>query len=196
MDALSAALEAKNPYTCGHSERVAEIALLLARQLRLPKSEQTRIHIGAHLHDIGKIGIPDSILNKPGRLTPAEYAVIQRHPEIGDQIVKKIQFFYPVADIIRSHHEHFDGNGYPDRLRGEEISLGARIVSVADAVDAMTSSRPYRTPRSFRSAVGEIMLCRGTQFDPAVVDALVQSFGRGLLQVCGAEKTTQRIGSA
>jgi putative nucleotidyltransferase with HDIG domain len=172
VDALSAALDAKSSFMCGHSERVAELSLLLAKGLRLPVAEQKMIHIGGHLHDIGKIGIPDSILNKPGKLTEAEFAMIRQHPVVGDTIVGKVKVFHSITNIVRHHHERFDGKGYPDGLRGEEISLGARIVAVADAFDAMTSIRTYRSKLSLRDAIEETKRCRGSQFDPNIVDTL------------------------
>ena len=173
VDALSAALDAKNSYMCGHSERVAGLALRLANHMRLSPAEQNRIHIGAHLHDIGKIGIPDSILNKQGKLTNEEFAIIRQHPAIGDNIVGKLRVFHSVADIVRHHHERFDGKGYPDSLRGHDISLGARIVAVADAFDAMTSARAYREAFTLEQAIEETKRCQGTQFDPDIVAVLV-----------------------
>lgn len=170
VDSLSKALEAKNAHTHGHSERVAEFSLIIAKSIELPLIEQQRIHIGAHLHDIGKIGIPDAILNKPGKLTESEFAIIRQHPEIGGEIVSKVKVFRTVVDIVRHHHERFDGKGYPDKLCGTEISLGARIVSVADAFDAMISTRSYRIPLNINEAMREIERCRGSQFDPEIVD--------------------------
>jgi len=170
VDSLSKALEAKNAHTHGHSERVAEFSLIIAKSIELPLIEQQRIHIGAHLHDIGKIGIPDAILNKPGKLTESEFAIIRQHPEIGGEIVSKVKVFRTVVDIVRHHHERVDGKGYPDKLCGTEISLGARIVSVADAFDAMISTRSYRIPLSISEAMREIERCRGSQFDPEIVD--------------------------
>jgi len=172
VDALSRALEAKSAHMCGHSERVAELSLIMAQQIGLSRIEQERIHIGAHLHDIGKIGIPDDILNKPGKLTDREFAIICQHPEIGSDIVSKVKVFRAVVDIVRHHHERFDGKGYPDKLHGTEISLGARIVSVADAFDAMISMRSYRPPLTVSEAMAEMERCRGSQFDPAIVDVL------------------------
>lgn len=172
VDALSTALDAKNSCMCGHSERVAELSLLIAKTMCLPLAEQERIHIGAHLHDIGKIGIPDAILNKPGKLTEEEFAIIRQHPEIGSTIVGKIKVFRSVADIVRHHHERFDGRGYPDGLQGNAISLGARIVAVADSFDAMTTARSYRTALSIDEAVEETGRCKGGQFDPVIVDVL------------------------
>lgn len=173
VEALAAALDAKSSCMCGHSERVAELSLRLAQQLGLTVKEQARIHIGAHLHDIGKIGVPDVILNKPGKLTDDEFAVIRQHPEMGSHIVGKVKVFRPVVDIVRHHHERFDGKGYPDGLKGKDISLGARIVAVADAFDAMTTLRAYRQVFSYSEAIAEVRRCRGTQFDPEVVDALI-----------------------
>ena len=173
VDAMSTALDAKNSYTKGHSDRVAELSSLLAKGRGLPLTEQGRIHIGAHLHDIGKIGIPDVILDKQGKLTDSEFAVIRRHPEIGDKIVGKIGILQSVTDIVRHHHERFDGNGYPDRLKEDKFSLGARIVSVADAFDAMTSIRAYRAALSIDEAIEEMRRCSGSQFDPQVVDVLI-----------------------
>jgi HD-GYP domain-containing protein (c-di-GMP phosphodiesterase class II) len=173
VDALTTALDAKNSYMCGHSERVAMLSLLLASSMGLSASEQTRIHIGAHLHDIGKIGIPDVILNKKGKLTADEFGIICQHPAIGDNIVGKLKLFHSVADIVRHHHERFDGKGYPDGLQGQEISLGARIVAVADAFDAMTSTRAYRTAFTLSQAIEETKRCQGTQFDPNIVAILV-----------------------
>jgi len=172
VDALSTALDAKNSCMCGHSQRVAGLSLLMAKTMGLPLMEQERIHIGAHLHDIGKIGIPDAILNKPGKLTEDEFDTIRQHPEIGGTIVGKIKVFRSVADIVRHHHERFDGKGYPDGLCGEEISLGARIVAVADSFDAMTTIRTYRSGLSICEAIEETVRCKGSQFDPAIVDVL------------------------
>ena len=174
VDALTAALDAKNPYTCGHSGRVAELALMMALELEMSEAEKVRIHVGAHLHDIGKIGIPDSILDKPMKLTEAEMNLIKRHPIIGYQIICKAKAFRPMADIVRHHHERFDGQGYPDGLCGLEISLGARIVAVADAVDAMLNSRPYRPALSIDEASQELIRCRGRQFDPDLVDIMLK----------------------
>lgn len=174
VDSLSRALEAKNSNMCGHSERVAELSLLLAKSSGLSKVEQERIHIGAHLHDIGKIGIPDAILNKPGKLTDSEFAVIRKHPEIGSDIISKVKVFRPIVDIVRHHHERFDGKGYPDGLCGNEISFGARIVCVADSFDAMISERSYRKPLRISEAMAEIERCRGSQFDPVIVDILTK----------------------
>ncbi|MBC8015809.1 MAG: HD-GYP domain-containing protein [Sporomusaceae bacterium] len=187
VDALSRALEAKNAHMCGHSERVAELSLLISQQIELSKKEQQIVHIGAHLHDIGKIGIPDSILNKPGKLTEGEFAIIRQHPEIGGDIVSKVKVFHSVVDIVRHHHERFDGKGYPDKLCGAEISIGARIVSVADAFDAMISMRSYRPPLNVSEAIGELERCQGSQFDPDIVDVLKGLINNNELQCINTE---------
>ena len=179
VNALTTALDAKSHYTCGHSERVAEFALLLSKGLALSLPEQRRIHIGAHLHDIGKIGIPDAILNKTGKLTSVEFQIMQKHPLIGDNIVRKMKVFHDIVDIVRFHHERFDGNGYPDGLSGTRIPIGARIVAVADALDAMISCRPYRSAYSFEAALEEVSRCSGTQFDPLIVNKLLELHRHG-----------------
>lgn len=179
VDGLAAALDAKNAWTNGHSERVAEYAIELAKNLGLSHREQVRIHIGGHLHDIGKIGIPDSILNKSGKLTNEEFAIIRRHAEIGSEILGRIKIFAPILDIVRNHHERFDGQGYPDAISGNDISIGARIVAVADAFDAMTTVRPYRVALSAEAALTEVKRCRGSQFDPEIVDLLEALLEKG-----------------
>jgi len=175
VDAFSTTLDAKSAYTCGHSERVAEISLAIAKVLALPESEQMRIHIGAHLHDIGKIGIPDCILNKPGKLSDIEYETMKTHPMIGYHIVSKIRVLKPMVDIVRHHHERMDGKGYPDGLKGDEISLASRIIAIADTFDAMTSQRAYRKKLSVAEAIEELQRHRGTQFDAALVDIVINN---------------------
>jgi len=174
VEALATALDAKNSCMCGHSERVADISLSIARAMGLSESKQQTIHIGAHLHDLGKIGIPDAILNKPGKLTDEEFTIIKEHPVIGYNIVRKVKVFSTISDIVRYHHERFDGKGYPEGMVGMEIPLGARIVAVADAFDAMTTPRNYRNCLSYRQALAEIIRCRGSQFDPEIVDLFAE----------------------
>lgn len=173
VEAFTAALDAKNTYTRGHSDRVAELAAAIARELGMTKTSQDNIHVAAHLHDIGKIGIPDHILLKPGRLSPDEFNVIKSHPQVGFEILNKVTLLRPTAEIVRYHHERWDGLGYPAGLKGENIPLGARIIALADAFDAMTSARSYRLPMTQAAAVQEVLRCRGTQFDPDIVDAFV-----------------------
>lgn len=174
VDALAAAVDAKDSYTCGHSERVAEISQAIAAELGLDEQEQYFIHIGAHLHDVGKIGIPDAVITKPGRLSTDEYAMIKLHPEIGYHIVSKVKILQEASLIVRHHHERMDGQGYPEGLKGEAIPLGARIVAVADSFDAMTSKRLYRSSVSVEEALRELRRCSGTQFDPAAVQAFAR----------------------
>ncbi|MBI3910485.1 MAG: HD domain-containing protein [Armatimonadetes bacterium] len=173
LQALSRALDTRDNETEGHSLRVTHYALRLAQQMAVDNEASSVLKLGALLHDIGKIGVPDAILHKPGRLTAHEKRIMQRHCEFGLEIVGGIPYLERAADVIRCHHEHFDGSGYPNGLAGEAIPLIARIFAVADALDAITSDRPYCRARSFAEALIEIRRCAGTQFDPRVVSALV-----------------------
>ena len=173
LDALLAALDTRDTETDGHSERVTAYTMLLADQLGVPQEEIYHIERGALLHDIGKIGIPDRILLKPGPLTPEEWIEMRKHPVIGFKMCSKIEFLKGAAQIVLHHHERWDGAGYPDGIAGEMIPLGARIFSVVDAFDAMTTDRPYRVAISCSAAYNEIVANRGKQFDPTVVDAFV-----------------------
>jgi putative nucleotidyltransferase with HDIG domain len=172
ITSLARTIEAKDPYTGGHTERVAEYALMLARELGFRDEELQAVEVGAVIHDIGKIGIPDHILLKPGRLDSEEFAEMRRHPEISSYILDELELPPVVRDMARNHHERFDGKGYPDGLQGEEIPLAARILTVADAYDAMTSDRPYRRALSRDVAAAEIRRHAGSQFCPSVVAAL------------------------
>lgn len=172
--ALVNAVDAKDTYTGGHCERVTEYSLLIADAMELSSQEKHELRFGGMLHDIGKIGIPEHILNKLGRFTDDEYAFMKRHPEIGESILKDAHFLVRSRRIVLEHHEHYDGRGYPHGLKGEEIDILSRIVCVADAYDAMTSSRPYRQKAfTMEQAIEELLKNRGTQFDPTVVDAFV-----------------------
>lgn len=171
--ALIKALEAKDLYTQGHSERVCRLVSQIISKMVLEEDEKKEILRAAKLHDIGKIGIKDEILNKPGRLTEEEFAQIMDHPIIGYEIIKKIKNMENIAKIIRHHHERYDGNGYPDGLKGEEIPLGSRIIAVADSFDAMISKRSYRDAFTVAQAVKEIKQNSGKQFDPQVVSSFM-----------------------
>ena len=171
---LARTIEAKDPYTGGHTDRVARTAYLLARDLGLAADTLEAVKVGGVIHDIGKIGIPDAILLKPGRLTDEEFAHMRKHPEISSYILEQLDFPDVVNHMARSHHERYDGGGYPDGLAGEDIPLEARILSVTDALDAMTSDRPYRKAMSLDTAIAEIRKKRGSQFCPVVVDALLE----------------------
>jgi putative nucleotidyltransferase with HDIG domain len=175
IEALAAAVEARDPYTHGHTQRVGDYAVLMAKVMGCDETEIAAIKRASVLHDIGKIGIEDQILRKQGRLETEEELRMQRHPVIGVEMLKGIDFLDPVLPIIRHHHERWDGNGYPDQLKADEIPLGARILAVADALDAMTSDRPYRAARTFEYAKAEILKGSATHFDPEVVTAFIKS---------------------
>jgi putative nucleotidyltransferase with HDIG domain len=171
---LAAAVDAKDPYTRGHAARVATLAVAMGRELGLAPDALQALEYGGILHDIGKIGIPDAILAKAGALAPAEMEQIRAHPRIGAEIVAGVAFLAAAVPAIRSHHERWDGSGYPDGLAGEEIPLIARIVNVADTFDACTSLRPYQEPVTAREAEEILERLRGVQTDPAVHDALAR----------------------
>lgn len=172
MRALVATLEAKDPYTEGHSLRVAGTAVPICRQMGLRSDVENLVRYAGALHDIGKVGIPDAILRKPGKLTPEEYERMQEHPVVGCKILTPFSFLREEAVIVRHHHEWMNGKGYPDGLQMSEIPLEARILAVSDAYDAMTSPRPYRAPRGHDNAIEELRRCAGPQFDPDVVEAI------------------------
>jgi putative nucleotidyltransferase with HDIG domain len=175
---LASAVEAKDNYTEGHSGRVADYAVGLARELGLSREEQGILRNGCYLHDIGKINISDLIIRKPGALSPDEFEQMKRHPIIGEQICKPLAFARPFLDIIRHHHERVDGRGYPDGLRGEEISIYARIAAIADAWDAMTSDRPYRGALDERVALARLKEGAGLQWDASLVEAFENMLSR------------------
>ncbi len=168
---LARVLEAKDIYTAGHSERVAHLALEISKVMGLDENQQEFIHIAGHLHDIGKIGIPDGILLKTGKLTQSEYFVMQQHSQIGAGVFSYMPQYKKMKDIICYHHERYDGKGYPEGLKGNEIPIGAAIIAVADTYDAMTTTRSYRTFVDKHKAVEEIINNMGTQFNPEVVNA-------------------------
>lgn len=167
-------LQARDPYTAEHSERVADLSGKIARKLGLPENEVERIVAAARIHDIGKVGIPDSILLKPGPLTPQEWEIMKKHPVIGAEIIKGMEIYDNCVDIVKYEHERWDGSGYPEGLKGEEIPLGARIVAAADVYDALTSDRPYRKALPKEEAIAELKRMRGVKLDPRVVDALLE----------------------
>jgi putative nucleotidyltransferase with HDIG domain len=174
LEALGDALDLKDRETEGHSRRVTLFTIAIAQALGLPREQITVIARGAFLHDIGKMAIPDKILNKPGKLETDEMTIMKEHAYHGYQIVKKIPFLAEAAEIVYSHQEWFNGNGYPRHLRGTEIPLGARIFSVADTFDAITSDRPYRPKQSLQAARAEIERWAGKQFDPDIVKVFLQ----------------------
>ncbi|HEY5555987.1 HD-GYP domain-containing protein [Acetobacterium sp.] len=172
--ALSNAVDARDPDTAGHSERVSKISMLLSRELNMTAENLKILEYAGLFHDIGKIGIPDHILNKNGKLTDEEYEVIKKHPDIGINILSNVGFLAEALPIIRHHHERFSGNGYPCGIKGEEIPLGSRIIAIADTYDAMTTDRPYRKRFSHDAAVAEIQKNSGTQFDNMLVDVFMK----------------------
>jgi len=176
IETLVATVEAKDIYTYGHSARVSKLAWQIAERIGLPEEEQETIRRAGLLHDVGKIGIPESILGKQGRLTEEEWAYIRSHPHIGESIIRQMgsERLAEVQQIVRHHHEHLDGGGYPDGLAGQAVPLGARILAVADAYDGMTSNRPYRKPFSSGAAIEELRRCAGSQFDRRAVEAIVE----------------------
>lgn len=174
LDALLSALDTRDTETEGHSERVTAYTMVLADRLRVPSSELYHIERGALLHDIGKIGVPDRVLHKRGPLAPEEWIEMKKHPVVGYRMCSRIDFLQGAALTVLHHHERWDGSGYPDGLKADEIPLGARIFSVVDAFDAMTTDRPYRAAMPFAQACRELAGHSGTQFDPAVVDCFLQ----------------------
>ena len=184
VQALAEALEVKDPYTRGHSVRVSQYAEIIARALTLDAEVVRQIRLGGHVHDIGKIGVREEVLNKPDALTPEEYHHVMTHPVTGWRILAPLLGDAPIAlNVVRSHHERVDGTGVPDGLQGDQIPLEARIVAVADALDAMTSGRRYRhSEYAFEGAIREIEGNAGTQFDPRVVGALRKAYDRGDLR--------------
>jgi putative nucleotidyltransferase with HDIG domain len=173
LEALVTALDAREHETQAHSQRVKEYALTLARDLGLRHDDLIQTGRGALLHDVGKIGVRDSILLKPGKLNEEEWTEMRKHPQIGYTILRSIEFLSPAAEIVLCHQERWDGKGYPNGLAGLDIPLGARIFAVVDTLDAMTSDRPYRKALSFQAAFKEVRACAGTQFDPRVADAFL-----------------------
>ncbi len=175
VQAFSAAIDAKDVYTRGHSVRVARYSASLALRLGLPRQTVAGIRIGAYLHDIGKIVLDRSLLNKPGRLDEVELKEVACHPVVGYEVLASVSFPWPeVRTVVRSHHERLNGRGYPDGLRGEEIPLPARLLAIADAFDAMTSNRPYRNRMPLPLAFGELVRCSGEQFDPPLVRTFLE----------------------
>ncbi len=175
-ECLGNAVDSVDPYTRNHSEQVAVLSYMIALALGFRPEHADIIHIAGHLHDIGKIGIPCSILQKPDKLTDEEWRWIKKHPEIGANILKPVKFFNTkggVTDMVLYHHERWDGKGYPAGLKGREIPIGARIIAVADAFSAMFQDRPYRKARKFDEALDEIKKNAGRQFDPLVVEAFI-----------------------
>jgi HD-GYP domain-containing protein (c-di-GMP phosphodiesterase class II) len=171
LQLLANLVDARDPYTAKHSRRVAQYALIIARQMHLPLPQQETLWVAATIHDLGKLAIPESLLLKAGQLDAREWEQMRSHPATGANLIGGLPILQEAQEIMACHHEHYDGTGYPEGKAGDEIPLPARILAVADALDAMTSERPYRGPRSLTEAFAEIGACAGTQFDPRVVEA-------------------------
>jgi len=178
VGAIANTVEMRDPYTSGHQQRVARLAVAMARQMALPEHQIQGLYLAGIIHDVGKINIPSEILNKPGKISKLEYQLIQGHAEAGYDIVKGVDFPWPIADMVRQHHERRDGSGYPQGLKGEAILLEARIISVADVVEAMMSHRPYRPALGIDAALAEIENGKGGLYDPEAVDACIALFRR------------------
>lgn len=178
---LAKAIEKRDRYTGGHTDRVTEYAKLTAKQLDWPEERLAVLELAGHLHDVGKIGVPDAVLNKPGKLTVEEFEMMKAHPEIGEQIIRGIDFLEALIPYVLYHHERYDGKGYPKGLSGEAIPIEGRLLAVSDTFDAMTSSRPYRKRLDPERAIEEIKRCSGTQFDPNIVVVFLEIWRAGLL---------------
>lgn len=178
---VAMAVEVRDPYTAGHQRRVAELSTAIATHLGLDEERINGVRLGAMIHDIGKIGVPGEILTKPSRLSQIEYNMVQDHTSIGYNILKEVDFPWPVAEIAYQHHERIDGSGYPRKLKGENILLEARIIAVADVIESMASHRPYRAALGLTAAISEIEEHRGTRYDPQVVDACLAVISNGFV---------------
>lgn len=178
---LVSTIEAKDSYTRGHTDRVALFARMIAEEMQLDRKDLETVSFGAALHDIGKLGVYEDILNKPGELTDGEWKIVRSHPEVGANIIRNMKFLESACDLVRHHHERLDGRGYPDGLKGDEISIGARIVAVADSFDAMTSNRPYRQAYTYEAAIEQLRM-QTDKFDSAVIEHLVRLIETGRIR--------------
>jgi HD-GYP domain-containing protein (c-di-GMP phosphodiesterase class II) len=176
IGAIAATVEARDPYTAGHQRRVAVLARAIAQDMGLPEEQIRGLYLAATIHDLGKIHIPAEILSKPTRLRPVEFDLIRTHPQTGYDIIKDAQFPWPIAQIVLQHHERLDGSGYPQHLRAEQIQFEAKILAVADVVEAMSSDRPYRPGFGLNAALEEIGAQRGVLYDEAIVDSCLKLF--------------------
>jgi PAS domain S-box-containing protein len=176
IEAIAATLEARDPYTAGHQRRVAALARAIAQEMGLSDEEIRGLYLAASIHDLGKIHVPAEILSKPGLLSPVEFELIKIHPQTGYNIIKDAQFPWPIAQMVLQHHERMDGSGYPQHLKGEQMLPEAKILAVADVVEAMSSHRPYRPGLGLDAALEEITKYRGVLYDPAVVDSCIALF--------------------
>ncbi|MHC4459115.1 MAG: HD-GYP domain-containing protein, partial [Planctomycetota bacterium] len=174
--ATALTVEMRDPYTAGHQKRVADLACVIAGECGLSEDQIEGIRMAGIIHDLGKISVPAEILSKPSRLTQNEFNLIKEHPEVGYDILKELEFPWPIAKMVLQHHEKFDGSGYPRGLSGEEILIEARVIAVADVVEAMASHRPYRPSKGITKALAEIVKNKGIHYDPEIVDACIKIF--------------------
>ena len=176
---IAATVEARDPYTAGHQTRVADLAAAIATEMHLSREQVEGIRMGGIIHDLGKINVPAEILSKPGKLSELEFNLIKTHPQVGFDLLKEIEFPWPIAQMVLQHHEKMDGSGYPQGLKGDEILLEARILAVSDIVEAMASHRPYRPAHGIEKALKQIKQDKGTLLDPKVVDTCLKVFKEG-----------------
>ena len=176
---MARVVETRDPYTAGHQRRVAALGCAIAERMEVPEEATAGIRMAGAIHDLGKLRVPADILTNPGRLTDHEFGIIKTHPQVAHDILKDIDFTWPIADIVYQHHERFDGSGYPQRLTGEEILMEARILGVADVVEAMASHRPYRPALGIEMALEEITAGKGTRYAPEAAEACLSVFGDG-----------------
>jgi len=176
IQTLTIAIEARDPYTTGHQRRVTDLSLSIAQEMGLPEDVVAGIRMAGLIHDIGKLAVPAEILCKPSKINDLEYQLVKTHPEVGYDILKKIDFPWPVADIVLQHHERMNGSGYPRKLKGPDIIIEARIINVADVVEAMASHRPYRPSLGIEKSLEQISKNRGILYDDEVVDACLRLF--------------------
>lgn len=181
IQAMAMTVETRDPYTAGHQRRTSDIARTIAHEMGLPAEQVDGIRMAGVIHDLGKISVPAEILSKPGKIGVSEFSLIKDHPLTGYSILKGIDFHWPVAEIVRQHHERMDGTGYPYGLAGDDIMLEARVIGVADVIEAMSSHRPYRPSLGEQKAFEEIMEHRGVLYDPDVVDTSIKLYNRGML---------------
>ena len=176
IEVIAETVDQRDPYTAGHQRRVADLCVAMAGKLGLSSERTQGLSLAASIHDLGKIGVPAEILAKPGLLTENQYSLLKEHVQLGYEIVKNVQFPWPIAQMILQHHERLDGSGYPRGLKADEIFLEARILAVADAIEAMSSHRPYRASRGIDAALDDVLSNRGTLYDPEAVEACVNLF--------------------
>lgn len=191
VQVVTRTVEARDPYTAGHQQRVAELAVLIGKELGLSKDQLEGLFVGGMIHDLGKICVPAEILSRPGALSPVEFSLVQMHCEQGFRIIGDIEFPWPVGRMVLEHHEKWNGRGYPKGLSGEQILLEARILCVADVVEAISSHRPYRPGLGFDSAISEIVSNRGVLYDPAVVDAFMKLVQAGAVNLAASPRAGQ-----